>query len=686
MTELITNQFIPGQFPAFYRGPDGNTFVSFTKAYYQWMESANNVLYHSRKLGEYSDIDTTPDDFVQYFKDEYLGSLPNNLMVDSRLLIKHIQDLWRATGTKRGYELLFRILFNEDIEFYYPGQNLFRTSNNTWVQKSYIEVTNNQFLPEMVGCTIYSSSSLATALVEDYNVITLNNKVINVLTLSNVVGNFRYGEYVLSVDLPQLTTFNTATIIGSLSAISIDDGGGQFNVGDVVNISGSGASALGRVASIHSENGKVVFTLADGGDGFSVNAQITVAGGGGSGATFSIGNIIDQKVYAIDTDIISGYYNTQLDNSAQGFTLNISNASASFTVGEVVNSNANGIYLDFAYTVGNALTNLETLSNTALGISGLQVIRIDNPSYVGLTGPQTQLLNANLISGVSLIGSSSGNVIKVNSVGNLINYNANGTVTFANTSTLNVHIANGYFLPTSNVYGQTSLAHAYINSTVRDTNWGFPGILNSNLDTPINLTLTYQTIVAGKISTLTRESPGASYVSSPTVTIVEPLIFQMQIPDGRGGYLGGDANVVATANNLSGIMTSLEVVDSGYGFIPGEPVSIYGNGQIYAEGTAIVDGTGKSQGYYLNNQSFTSDTTYLQDSFYYQTFAYEVQAPRMLDTYQKFVNDIVHPVQMKLFGRYKVNDFQKTNTALVSSSMNEVTIYTNYSTYPYLLV
>jgi len=57
-----------------------------------------------------------------------------------------------------------------------------------------------------------------------------------------------------------------------------------------------------------------------------------------------------------------------------------------------------------------------------------------------------------------------------------------------------------------------------------------------------------------------------------------------------------------------------------------------------------------------------------------------------LDTYQKFVNDIVHPVQMKLFGRYKVNDFQNTNTALVSSSMNEVTIYANYSTYPYLLV
>jgi hypothetical protein len=661
----IINQYIPGQFPSFYKGSEGNTFVAFTKAYYEFLESSNNVIYHAKNLKNYHDVDNVPDQFLQYFKDQYLGSLPSELMVNPRLLIKHIQDLWRSTGTKRGYELLFRILFDEEIEFYFPGQNIFKTSNNTWVEKSYIEVSNSPLLSELIGCKIYSSIGGATALVEDYNIITINNKVINVLTLSNITGNFQYGEYVLSNQLSNLNTENASIIVGSLSAVSIDNGGGEFNLGDIVNISSSGATSIGRVSSVQTENGKVVFTLVDGGDGFSLNAQIQVTGGGGSGATFSIGNIINQKVYNINLDNLNNYYNTQMENSSQGFTLNISNASASFTVGEIVNSSANGIWLDFSYTSGNSLNNLEFLSNTTLGIANLQVIRLDNPSYVGLAGPQAQLTNANLVNGISLIGSTSNNTIKIKSVSKIINYNANGTVTFANSSTLNVNNPIGYFLPTSNIYGQTSNAHAYINSTVRDTNWLFPATTISNLDTPMSTFLTYEIIVAGKISSLTRESPGQFYTTNPTVSVSEPLIYQLQISDGKGGYLGGDANVVAQANNLSGIITSLQIVDSGYGFDPGEAVSIYGNGQIYAQGTAVVDGTGKSQGYFLNNQSYLSDEIYLQDSFYYQTFSYEILAPMMISTYQKFVTDIVHPVQMKLFGRYKVNDYQQSNTELL---------------------
>ena len=663
--DTLINQYIPSQFPSFYNGPEGNTYVSFVKAYYEFLEQSNNVIYHSRNLQNYNDIDQTPDEFLQYFKDQYLGSLPADIMVNERLLIKHIQDLWRATGTKKGYELLFRILFNEDIEFYYPGQNLFKPSNNTWVENGYIEVSDNPYLPQLIGTTIYSASTGSNAVVEDFNVITVNNKIINVLILSKINGSFKYGDYILSESISELIISNSPRVTGSLSAVSIIEGGGQFNVGDIVNIAGSGTSGLGRVSSVISQNGKVIFNLVDGGDGFTLNPQIQVTGGGGTGATFAVGSIIDQKVYLINLDVINDYYNTQLDNASEGFTLNISNATGSFTVGETVNSTANGIELDFSYISGNNLTQFEYLSNTTLGISNLQVILVDNPNYVRLTGPQAQLTNANLVSGIILNGSLSS--IKINCVIPVMMYNANATITFANSSVLLVNNPNGYFLTTANVHGQTSLKTAYINSVVRDTNWLFPVGVNTNFDSTISQVLTYETLVAGKISSLTRENPGDLYSSNPIVSIQEPLIYQLEIPDGRGGFLGGDANVAAIANNLSGIATSIQVIESGYGFDPGDPLAIYGNGQIYATGTAVVDGTGITQGYWKNNQSFPSDTTYIQDSFYYQTFAYEILAPRMLNTYEKFVTDIVHPVQMKLFGRLLIRDVQNANTQLISS-------------------
>ena len=656
------NVSIAGQFPSFYQ-KDGPLYIAFIKAYYEYLEQNGNVVYDIRNLQNYKDIDTTPDNFLQYFKDEYLGSLPTNLAVNPRLLIKHIQDLWRATGTKRGYELLFRILFNEDISFYFPGQNLFKPSNNIWQKQFYIEVSNSPILSQLVGLKIYSSDGLATAIVEDYNVININNMVINVLTLSHVTGNFEYGVNILCENLD--ISKNSPNVIGSLSAVSIINGGILFNVGDVVNISGQGTAGLGRVSSITQENGKVLFTLVDGGKGFTMTPQIEVTGGGGSGATFSVGSLIDQQVYIINIDEINNYLNTELENQAEGFTLGISNATASFTVGETVNSSANGLYLDISYISGNNLIINETLSNTSLGISGLSVIEIDNPNFLIVDGLSTSLNNSNLINS-NLIGSISNSIIKINNIiyGGEVLFFGNGTVTFANSTVLNIDNNTGYFLPSANITGLTSNATAYINTTKRDTDWGFP-IVGVNLGTPLDAALTYETLVAGTISSLSMENPGEFYTSNPNVSIIEPYILQLQIQDGNGGYYGGDAIVTAVANNESGIITSLEVIESGHGFVPGETVEIYGNSAVYAQGSAIVDGTGITQGYWTDNQSFSSDTIYIEDSFYYQPFAYEIIAPRMLETYQQFVLDIVHPVQMNLFGRFSINDFQTANTNLI---------------------
>jgi len=390
--DKIVNQFIPRQFPSFYQqlGPN---FIAFVKAYYEWMEQSGNPVHEIRSLLDYMDIDSTKDAFLTHFQNEYMLNLPTNMAASPRLLIKHIIDLYRSKGTPRGYELLFRILFNEDIRIYIPGNDIFKPSDNTWVVQGYIETTDSDFLQQMVGQSVYSSSSGASALVENYNIINTNDKVINVLTLSSINGVFKYGEFLLSHDIPALNLNNAPLIIGSLSAVSITSGGIFFKIGDPVSISGTGSDALGRVIGTRSENGKVIFNLLNGGQGFTQNAQIQVVGGDGTGATFSIGSLVDKTVFEVSTDEILTYYNTQLDIASEGFTLNISNTSGTFEVGEVINAYSNGIALDFAYLSSTNLANGEVLSNTSLGISGLIVVEIDNPNFVNLTGPEASLIS-----------------------------------------------------------------------------------------------------------------------------------------------------------------------------------------------------------------------------------------------------------------------------------------------------
>ena len=58
---------IESQFPAFIR-EDGPRFVSFLKAYYEYLEQTGKAGDATRSLIDYQDIDRTLDSFVQYFQ------------------------------------------------------------------------------------------------------------------------------------------------------------------------------------------------------------------------------------------------------------------------------------------------------------------------------------------------------------------------------------------------------------------------------------------------------------------------------------------------------------------------------------------------------------------------------------------------------------------------------------------
>jgi hypothetical protein len=371
--EKFVSSFIPQQFPLFYKD-GGPNFIAFVKAYYEWLESTGQTLQHSRSLLDYNDIDTTEAQFLTYFKNTYLNSLPESILADKRLLIKHILDLYRSKGTPRSYELLFRILFNEPIEIYIPGNFLLKPSDGEWVVPRYIEVSDSDYLEKLIGNLIYSSSNNATAVVESVNQKIINDRLLHVLYLSSIDGRFKYGEKILSDSVPEITLDNAPVILGSLTAVAIENGGGGFNQGDIVDVYGTGISGKARIASVRDENGKVNFTLVNGGSGYSINAVVTVAttlnlnisnpissfdigeivtssntsangkisfsnssflqlinfstginfylgdtittnsgatatitnvtGGGGAGASFQVGGIVNKEILAIDTDVI----------------------------------------------------------------------------------------------------------------------------------------------------------------------------------------------------------------------------------------------------------------------------------------------------------------------------------------------------------------------------------------------
>ena len=122
-----TSSLIPNQVPEFVRA-DYPTFVAFVEAYYEYLDNQGVDLKSVR------DLDQTIDEFIQYFKKELAVNLPKNLHVDERFLLQHIKDQYLAKGSEGSFKLLFKLLYNKNVQVTYPGQQMLRASDGKWQQ------------------------------------------------------------------------------------------------------------------------------------------------------------------------------------------------------------------------------------------------------------------------------------------------------------------------------------------------------------------------------------------------------------------------------------------------------------------------------------------------------------------------------------------------------------------------
>ena len=272
--EKTISHFIKNQFPAFYR-EEGETFVQFVTEYYKWMESEGGAIYNSRRILDFKDIDETLDEFVIYFKNKYLADIQLDTVVQTKNLIKHSLDIYRAKGTPRSVDLFFRSIYGTPAEVYYPGDDIFRLSDGTWVKPKYLEVTPSQYNKVFVGTQIRGVNSDATAYVERYIRRKIKGKYVDVLYISAINGEFVTNE-TLTIDGQVLK--GAPLVIGSLTTLDVISGGRDFKPGDILKIeSDNGVQGKGRVVTVSDVTGTVDFNLEEAGWGYSANAEILIS-------------------------------------------------------------------------------------------------------------------------------------------------------------------------------------------------------------------------------------------------------------------------------------------------------------------------------------------------------------------------------------------------------------------------
>lgn len=319
------------QFPSFY-AEEADNFLQFIKAYYEWMDE-QGAEHKKRRLGEYRDIDETLDEYLDYFMKKYMHGIPKNILSDKRLLEKHILDIYRSKGSSEGLKLLFRLLYDKDIEIYVPQVDMLRTSDGKWSERNYIEVIskNSSTHFSYLNKFITGSTSKAIAFVDDAIEFSIGNQVVNVLYISDIQlgptgSTFMIGEKLLHDDL---VIDDASMILGSACGAFVDSSGPENAIGDLLETThGSGKNLKFNVKSLLNSDlskGFISFKIVNGGNGYLANSNISISyktATTGSGASFRIGSIKDTVQIQYNDNMLSGAVSTALNSLDYGADLN----------------------------------------------------------------------------------------------------------------------------------------------------------------------------------------------------------------------------------------------------------------------------------------------------------------------------------------------------------------------------
>ena len=460
MSDLKTSLLVNRQVPEFIR-EEYPLFITFLEAYYEYLETKqgtqiNDLTAKAKDLKFLSDVDLSIEDFESNFFNSYATLIPKDVEVDKAFLIKNVLPLYLAKGSESAFKLLFRMLFNDEVDIILPKNNVLRASDGKWTIDNVLRIEtdirslytangntsanaiasgNTTFLlaqepvdgdvsvfvddvlkteltdyffrketKKLIFYTAPSANSEVKIVYSNFNIELLKNRKVTGITSGataliekateriitdqlnlgfpfelfisekTLLGTFQQGEIVevdIIADDGSLITLEADTF-SFVTRILVVNGGSSYNVGDVVIVTGGGASEDATAVVEDVVEGFIdAITVTNGGAGFlnggDIDAigiaplilDVAIAAVDTTGVANSTSN-----TYLVNNDIISTYANTVISTSDYGFPSTI------VTAGENVSTVIIDALTFLELTELGPITNVIILfSNTATTIS-----------------------------------------------------------------------------------------------------------------------------------------------------------------------------------------------------------------------------------------------------------------------------------------------------------------------------
>lgn len=320
ITEKLS-AIVGNQVPEFIQS-DYPTFVAFLEAYYKFLEQDSGAQEVLQNALSYNDVDRTITSFIENFQKQYCNDILRTAPADKKVLVKKIKDLYTNKGTEKGFQLLFRLLFNKEVEIYYPSNQILRASDGKWTQRSSIFLETVYGNPDTILNTnvlITSDTSQYTLFIEEKDICS-SLAGISTTTFEFFIDN-RQNVPINIGDRIEAPNYK-GVVVAVPNKFTITNPGTGFRVGDILTLeAGQGNVARVKVTKISSGGGIVNVQLVNSGIGYTsdfynfftsstrlpASTTFTFIGGAAT-ITDSTRGFVDRGTISLEGNYASNYF------------------------------------------------------------------------------------------------------------------------------------------------------------------------------------------------------------------------------------------------------------------------------------------------------------------------------------------------------------------------------------------
>ena len=240
----------------------------------------DNVVRKTGKILDYRNIEYSVDKYIDYLKDELFTSIPMTMYSDKRLVALKFRDFFESKSNEDSYKFLFKLLYNEDINLYYPGEDLLRVSDGDFEKTQIVRAVITDDIFDFLNKTVSGGTSGALGNVVDIKRYVIGSIDVAEMTLKLVSGTFAANETITDITDETLTT----TLYGMVTGFTINDAGSGYQVGDAIAFTGNGVAVEAVVSSIK-QSPITAINYNTKGYGYRVGTEASIinSGTGGSG-------------------------------------------------------------------------------------------------------------------------------------------------------------------------------------------------------------------------------------------------------------------------------------------------------------------------------------------------------------------------------------------------------------------